>query len=143
MDELLDAIVTAVPSRYRYEVIKKCVQTTLSRSAVDKEQVSAMMQQLVSLGVVSQDQAVEGFYRVLWVLSGLRLDGPNACDLVARFIVRAMADGVLPRNFVDSIPDAVLLHKDVEVCVPVRVPPRAHRGVLTSTCSQLDEQISW
>ena len=117
MDELLDVVVTGVPRRYRYEVIKKLVQTTLSRGHQSKEQASSMMNTLVKLGVVSVDQAVEGFYRVLWCVSELRLDAPNAADVVGRYMARAIADKVLPYNFLYTIPDTVLQCKPKERCV--------------------------
>jgi len=115
---LLDWCVQNVPARYRYEICKKLVQTSISKGALDREQASTTLLTLVRMGIVSVDQAVEGFYRLLWCIDELCLDEPSTPDMVARFIVRAIADEVLPTDFLDTIPDSVLVAKRCVLLCP-------------------------
>ena len=53
--------------------------------------------------VISPDQMRKGFLAVVEGLEDLRLDVPDALDLLSLFICRAVADDVLPPSFIKRI----------------------------------------
>jgi hypothetical protein len=80
------------------------VQCSLGRSPFQLEAASDLLQSLTAKGFIAGDVAAEGFLRVLRTAGEMAVEYPRAPDAVARFITRAMADGVLPSDFLATLP---------------------------------------
>lgn len=67
-----------------------------------------------------------GFSNLVAILEDLQLDVPEAVDLLARFILRAVTDEVLPPAFVKTIPGGEARDQDSAdalVCIPSSYMP--------------------
>jgi len=87
-----------------HELVRKVVQVALDGDDLRREVGSSLLCRLATSGVVPAAQVQEGFLRALRTLHETALDHPGAPAAVAAMIVRAIDDGALPRDFVDSIP---------------------------------------
>ena len=67
--------------------------------------------------VVPTEDVETGFSNLVANLEDLQLDVPEAVDLLARFILRAVTDEVLPPAFVKTIPGGELRKPDSNLAV--------------------------
>jgi programmed cell death protein 4 len=58
--------------------------------------------------VIQPDQMQKGFLNVVSAVEDLQIDVPEAPDLVANFVARAVVDDILPPAFVDRLPSGAL-----------------------------------
>lgn len=54
--------------------------------------------------VISPEQMQKGFLSLVQSVSDLQIDVPEAPDLIATFVARAVVDDILPPAFVDKLP---------------------------------------
>ena len=54
--------------------------------------------------VIRPEQMQKGFLNVVAAVDDLQIDVPDAPDLIASFVARAVVDDVLPPAFVDRLP---------------------------------------
>jgi programmed cell death protein 4 len=84
---------------FSHEVVKRLVVNSLDKEEEKQLQMSQLLAHLVKFEIVSTEQAIKGFKRLIDSLPDLILDTPNAKNIVASFVKRAKADGALPLNF--------------------------------------------
>mmetsp|Transcript_831 Transcript_831/g.2517 ORF Transcript_831/g.2517 Transcript_831/m.2517 type:complete len:411 (-) Transcript_831:101-1333(-) len=82
---------------FGHEVVKRAVVAALPHDDEARNAVSRLLAELVAdaEGLVSPAQAARGFARLKDALPDLTCDVPNAGELLAAFVERAKADGVL------------------------------------------------
>ncbi len=54
--------------------------------------------------VIQPEQMQKGFLTIVAAVDDLQIDVPDAPDLVANFVARAVVDDILPPAFVDKLP---------------------------------------
>ena len=54
--------------------------------------------------VIQPEQMQKGYFSVVSAVDDLQIDVPEAPDLVASFVARAVVDDILPPAFVDRLP---------------------------------------
>ena len=86
----------------------------ISHACEDCARLSSwQMHSHIALQVVFTDDMETGFSNLVAILEDLQLDVPEAVDLLARFILRAVTDEVLPPAFVKTIPGGrACLHRE-------------------------------
>ena len=86
-------------AEFGHYFVKKCITAALDRHDREREMVSYLCSALYN-DSISPEEMRRGFADVIDALDDLILDVPDAVDLVAIFICRAVADDVLPPAFV-------------------------------------------
>lgn len=89
-----------------HEFVKAVISRSLDLHDRERELASELLPRLAT---VSRDKIVEGFTVLLERLEDLRLDIPNAPELLSFFLARAVVDDILPPSFLS--PDSA----DVEI----------------------------
>lgn len=103
--ERLQAEVASLDARHtHHELVRKAIQLTIGGDEFSREVASDLIFRLVSTGTLTTYTVQEGFLRVLRGAAELLVDFPDAPTTVAKFIARALADGVLPPGFFASLP---------------------------------------
>ena len=74
--------------------------------------------------VIQPEQMQKGFLTIVAAVDDLQIDVPDAPDLVANFVARAVVDDILPPAFVDKLPPGML------ACSPACDLPRASMSPL-------------
>jgi len=90
-----------------HEFVKAVISRSLDLHDRERELASELLPRLFP--TVSRDKVVEGFTVLLERLEDLRLDIPNAPELLSFFLARAVVDDILPPSFLS--PDSA----DVEI----------------------------
>ncbi|CAD5325212.1 unnamed protein product [Arabidopsis thaliana] len=85
-------------SEYHPYFVKRLVSMAMDRGNKEKEKASVLLSRLYAL-VVSPDQIRVGFIRLLESVGDLALDIPDAVNVLALFIARAIVDEILPPVF--------------------------------------------
>lgn len=63
--------------------------------------------------VIQPEQMQKGFLTVVAAVDDLQIDVPDAPDLVANFVARAVVDDILPPAFVDKLPPGMAMRHHV------------------------------
>ncbi|GFR42909.1 hypothetical protein Agub_g3905 [Astrephomene gubernaculifera] len=82
--------------------VKRLLTAALDRKEREREMASSLLSGLYA-EVIPPDQLLKGFTSVFACLPDLLLDVPDAPDLLARFVARAVVDDVLPPAIVGAI----------------------------------------
>jgi len=90
-----------------HEFVKAVISRSLDLHDRERELASELLPRLYP--TVSRDKVLEGFTVLLERLEDLRLDIPNAPELLSYFLARAVVDDILPPSFLS--PDSA----DVEI----------------------------
>lgn len=85
---------------HRY-FVKKLVSMAMDRHDKEKEMVSVLLSSLYG-DVVSSTQIKLGFVMLLQAVDDLAVDIPDAVDVLALFIARAVVDDILPPAFLNK-----------------------------------------
>ncbi|OAY65343.1 Programmed cell death protein 4 [Ananas comosus] len=83
---------------YHRYFVKRLVSMAMDRHDKEKEMASVLLSALYS-DVISSTQISQGFVMLLEAVDDLALDIPDAVDLLALFIARAVVDEILPPAF--------------------------------------------
>ncbi|GBF95677.1 hypothetical protein Rsub_08659 [Raphidocelis subcapitata] len=75
--------------------VKRLVTLSLDRRDREREMASVLLSSLYA-EVISPDQMQKGFWRLAEALDDTLLDVPDAVDLLALFVARAVVDDILP-----------------------------------------------
>lgn len=114
-----------MPSYYFY-FVKKLVSTAMDRRDKEKEMASILLSSLYG-DVIDPKQVYKGFQKLVHSADDLIVDIPNAVDILALFIARAIVDDILPPSFLTKT--MAYLSKDSK---GVDVIKRAEKGYLSA-----------
>jgi hypothetical protein len=96
------------------EAVRKAVQMSVSdcpsdprAAALAHEAASEFLLALRDTGSLPPAAVEEGFLRLLRGAADLRLDHPRALHILAGFVARAVRDGLLASDFLDTLPPAL------------------------------------
>eukprot|EP00899_Mesostigma_viride_P013031 jgi/Mesvir1/21729/Mv04140-RA.1 len=84
---------------YHHHFVKRLLTTAMGRKDRERELASALLSALYST-VIPANQIFKGFQRTVESVDDLVLDIPNAVELLALFVARAVVDDVLPPVFI-------------------------------------------
>eukprot|EP00249_Psilotum_nudum_P015818 c25533_g1_i1 orf=741-2900(+) len=83
---------------YHHYFVKKLISMSMDRHDREKEMSCVLLSALYA-DVIQPDQLAKGFARLVESVDDLCLDIPDAIDIVALFIARAVVDDILPPAF--------------------------------------------
>lgn len=86
---------------YHHYFVKKLVSMALDRHDREKEMASVLLSALYA-DVIEPDQLAKGFRNLLESVDDLSLDIPDAVDILAVFLARAVVDDILPPAFLSK-----------------------------------------
>jgi len=112
-----------VPAESGHELVRVAVQMGLDRRDRERELVCQLLSNLLG-APFSGAQMAKGFETLIGRVDDLTIDNPNAPSLLAAFLVRAVADDVLPPSFVGVDP-------------PCEMTSELRRELLTQARAQL------
>ena len=81
-----------------FEVVRRLLTVAIERNARECELASRALAKLADK-LLHVDDFAKGFERVFELADDLELDTPNAKELIAKFLARAVADECLPPSF--------------------------------------------
>lgn len=99
-----------------HEFVKSTISRSLDLHDRERELASELLPRLFP--TVSRDKIVEGFTVLLERLDDLKLDIPNAPELLSKFLARAVVDDILPPAFLS--PDSADIETAKETLVQAR-----------------------
>lgn len=85
-------------STYHHYFVKKLISMALDRHDREKEMASVLLSALYA-DVIEPEQLAKGFMNLLESVDDLVLDIPDAVDILAVFLARAVVDDTLPPAF--------------------------------------------
>uniref|UniRef100_A0A0D6QWI4 MI domain-containing protein n=1 Tax=Araucaria cunninghamii TaxID=56994 RepID=A0A0D6QWI4_ARACU len=83
---------------YHHYFVKKLISMAMDRHDREKEMAAVLMSSLYA-DVIEAEQVSKGFSKLLESADDLALDIPDAVDVLALFVVRAVVDDILPPAF--------------------------------------------
>ncbi|CAI9777997.1 unnamed protein product [Fraxinus pennsylvanica] len=113
-------------SSYNYYFVKKLVSVAMDRHDKEKEMAAVLLSSLYG-NVIDPPQVYKGFQKLLESTDDLIVDIPNAVDILALFIARAVVDDILPPSFLTKA--MACLSKDSKGVDVIR---RAEKGYLSA-----------
>jgi len=81
--------------------VKKSIAIALEKQAYERELVSQMLSSLYGT-IISAEKMEAGVQRAIESIEDLCLDTPDAIEVVAKFIARAVMDEILPPSFLKT-----------------------------------------
>eukprot|EP01071_Lankesteria_metandrocarpae_P005820 Lankesteria_metandrocarpae@DN4138_c0_g1_i1.p1 len=91
------------PVHLRHEFVKELIKTSLGKTDWEREMVSKVLSECYGEGgVFCSDDIQLAFTRLLGYIDDLLLDCPDATILLAKFVVRAVVDEMLPPVFMSQ-----------------------------------------
>lgn len=114
-----------MPSYYFY-FVKKLVSIAMDRRDKEKEMASILLSSLYG-DVIDRQQVYKGFQKLVQSADDLIVDIPDAVDVLALFIARAIVDDILPPSFLTKT--MAYLSKESK---GVDVIKRAEKGFLSA-----------
>jgi programmed cell death protein 4 len=101
---------------WMYEFAKQAITLALDKHDNERELVSQLLSALYG-HVITQDQMVHCFLKLFERLEELKIDTPNAVELVSNFLARAINDEILPPAFLSHVPADLMAIPFVRECV--------------------------
>ena len=89
-------------SMYHHYFMKKLISMSLDRHDREKE-MAAMLLSALYVDVIQPDQVIEGFTKLVESSDDLVIDIPDALDILALFVARAIVDDILPPSFIHKV----------------------------------------
>ncbi|XP_002964316.2 programmed cell death protein 4 [Selaginella moellendorffii] len=86
---------------YHHYFVKRLISMALDRHDREKEMASVLLSALYA-DVMEPDQLAKGFTKLLESADDLALDIPDATDVLALFLARAVVDDILPPAFLSK-----------------------------------------
>lgn len=87
---------------FSHYFVKKAITMAMDRHDAEREMTSVLLSTLYN-EALSSEEMKRGFYDVISSIQDLSLDVPDASDLLALFICRAVSDDALPPAFVHKL----------------------------------------
>lgn len=87
---------------FRHEFIRRAINIAIDKDDTERELTSALLTKLRDLRVLTEDDFLWGFSHLLGSLPELCIDSPQAVELVAKFLIRAITDEVIPPSFLEN-----------------------------------------
>jgi len=84
-----------------HQFVKKALVLAMERSPFDKELISKMLSAYYNK-VIAADKIADGFQEALKAINDIVLDTPNAVEILAKFLARAIMDEVVPPAFLKT-----------------------------------------
>ncbi|XP_006649650.1 MA3 DOMAIN-CONTAINING TRANSLATION REGULATORY FACTOR 2 [Oryza brachyantha] len=110
---------------YHYYFVKKLVSVAMDRHDREKEMAAVLLSSLYG-DVIDRQQVYRGFGKLVESCDDLSVDTPDAVDILAVFVARAVVDDILPPAFLAKqlpcLPDG---------CKGAEVLHRAEKGYLS------------
>jgi programmed cell death protein 4 len=88
---------------FHHFFIKKLVTMAMDKHSREREMASNLLSSLYS-EVIPGEQLQKGFLNLAQSLDDLKLDVPDACEILALFLARAVVDDILPPAFIQKLP---------------------------------------
>lgn len=111
---------------YYFYFVKKLVSIAMDRRDKEKEMASILLSSLYG-DVIDPKQVYKGFQKLVQSADDLIVDIPDAVDILAMFIARAIVDDILPPSFLTKT--LAYLSKESK---GVEVIKRAEKGYLSA-----------
>ncbi len=126
---------------YHHYFVKKLVSMALDRHDREKEMASVLLSALYA-DVIEPDQLAKGFRNLLESVDDLSLDIPDAVDILAVFLARAVVDDILPPAFLSKT-QKVLTEgsKGIAVIQNAEVVERKWGGSTHTTVAEVQAKI--
>ena len=86
----------------RHEFVRRALNMSLDKEDNERELVSCLLSNLRDSRILAEDDFLWGFSHLLGSLPDLVIDCPQAISLVSKFLIRAIADEVLPPSFLEN-----------------------------------------
>eukprot|EP00252_Welwitschia_mirabilis_P010638 TRINITY_DN2402_c0_g1_i3.p1 TRINITY_DN2402_c0_g1~~TRINITY_DN2402_c0_g1_i3.p1 ORF type:complete len:701 (+),score=193.55 TRINITY_DN2402_c0_g1_i3:294-2396(+) len=86
------------PDYHHHYFVKKLISMAMDRHDRDKEKAAVLLSSLYA-DVIEPEQVSKGFSKLLESADDLALDIPDAVDVLALFVARAVVDDILPPAF--------------------------------------------
>lgn len=104
VDDVAGPIRKIACSELNPHVVEFIVAEATERNNVERELASKLLFNMSVEGVFARADIEAGFDLVLLQLDDLRLDTPNAHDVVGKFVARAVSDEIIAPRFVNTRP---------------------------------------
>ena len=89
-------------SMYHHYFVKKLISMSLDRHDREKEMAAVLLSVLYA-DVIQPDQVMKGFTKLVESSDDLVIDIPDALDILALFVARAIVDDILPPSFLHKV----------------------------------------
>jgi len=81
---------------FHHELVKRAVVNAMDKGAGAQASMSGLLKHLAEQQLLSTEQTVQGFQRLIQIIDELILDTPSAKAVLSGFLERAVADELLP-----------------------------------------------
>eukprot|EP00250_Pteridium_aquilinum_P005828 c15859_g2_i2 orf=212-2080(+) len=120
-------------SMYHHHFVKKLVSMSLDRHDREKEMAAVLLSALYA-DVIEPDQVAKGFGRLVESADDLAIDIPDAVDVLALFVARAVVDDILPPAFlkkiVQTLPEGAKGHEVIKKAEKSYLLPPLHAEIV-------------
>lgn len=118
---------------YHHHFVKKLVSMALDRHDREKEMAAVLLSALYA-DVIEPDQLDKGFAKLVESADDLAIDIPDAVDILALFVARAVVDDILPPAFLkkmaQTLPEGALGHEVLKKAEKSYLQPRLHAEIV-------------
>ncbi|KAH7279364.1 hypothetical protein KP509_37G016200 [Ceratopteris richardii] len=118
---------------YDYYFVKKLISMALDRHDGEKENAAALLSS-IHADVIDPQQMLKGYERLVESADSLSTSIPDALEILALFVARAIADGILPRsslqNIVKSLPEGAKGHDVISLADKLYLSPPFHADIV-------------
>jgi hypothetical protein len=111
-DEVVRALSELDHEEFHHEFVKAVISRSLDLHDRERELASELLPRLYP-DIISHDKIVEGFTLLLERIEDLKLDIPNAPELLSMFLARAVVDDLLPPAFLSPDSADIELAKEI------------------------------
>jgi len=98
-DEASNCLKVLRSPHFFHEVVKRAVVQSMDSSDEQQNSMSSLLKELSKTEILTKYQTVKGFDRLHALINDIKLDTPNAPDILQKFTSRAIDDGILPKNY--------------------------------------------
>jgi len=103
---------------YHDELVAHVIRTSLDRNDRERDIVEELITLMKKSSHLSVGQLSRGFEKLFLTWEDIVLDAPDAPAMILKFVELAIADGVLPPNFIARLPEQFLAKVNtLEPCV--------------------------
>lgn len=118
---------------YHHHFVKKLISMSLDRHDREKEMAAVLLSALYA-DVIQPDQLAKGFARLVESADDLAIDIPDAVDILALFVARAIVDDILPPAFlkqiVQALPEGGKGHEVIQKAEKSYLSPPLHAEIV-------------
>ncbi|KAH7298781.1 hypothetical protein KP509_25G058900 [Ceratopteris richardii] len=118
---------------YDHYFVKKLISMALDRHDREKEMAAVLLSSLYA-DVISPEHLFKGFVRLVESADDLVIDIPDALDILALFVARAIVDDILPPSFLQSavqgLPEGAKGHDVIHLAEKSYLSPPLHAEIV-------------